>query len=136
MSTSVNENNKKISKTIFVYEFTTVFCAVFSVIYSKFSHKVTSNYMTYMFLYPLIGGIGLFSLLKLLKLPIPKRMIYNIYNSGIATLTLGSCIQGIFEIAGTSSKYQAVYYIIGFSFVLFSLVSYFIALIQNKLNVH
>jgi Ni,Fe-hydrogenase I cytochrome b subunit len=49
-------------------------------------------------------------------------LYYNIYNSGIATLTTGSLAKGIFEIAGTSCDYIFWFHLVGWLFVLFSIL--------------
>ena len=36
----------------------------------------------------------------------PGRISINIWNSGVAALTVSSLLRGIFEIAGTASDYQ------------------------------
>ncbi len=37
-----------------------------------------------------------------------------VYGSGIATLTVGCCLKGVFEIYGTASPFVIYYFIIGF----------------------
>jgi hypothetical protein len=95
-------------------------------IYALFGHGVHSAAMTWMFLYPLIGGgLGYF-LIERLAPGIVKakgyRLFYNLYNSGIATLTVGSFLQGILEIAGTSSPYTIGFYVVGLLFAVAGLV--------------
>ena len=41
------------------------------------------------------------------------RLLYNLYNAGIAALVIGSMIKGVLDIVGTTSPYTAVYFIIG-----------------------
>lgn len=92
-------------------------------IYNHFGHGVYSAYMTYMFLFPLILGGGIYGLI--LILPMTKeisRLTFNLYNSGIATLTVGSLLKGIFEIAGTSSPYVVVYWLVGTIMVVCSML--------------
>lgn len=78
-----------------------IFCILLNYIYAKYSHGVSSIYMTYMFLIPLIGGI-IFLFLR------PNKYM-NLYILSINTLTLGSFIEGILEIAGTTSNYIYLY---------------------------
>jgi len=73
--------------------------------------------MTYMFLYPLIPGALVFLIFTLTGIKKPDRISYNLYNSGIAALTIGSLLQGIFKIAGTSSSFIIVYWIAGFTLI-------------------
>lgn len=115
MSTLVT--NKYNRKTTVVYLAVTILTVIVERIYSFFSHDVASGYMTWMFLYPFIGGAFYYLLIGLL---LPRahevtgyRLFYNLYNSGIALLTVGNFMQGIFEIAGTNSPYVKYYFILG-----------------------
>lgn len=78
-------------------------------IYSLFGHGVRSAAMTWMFLYPLLGGSLIYLLIDLLVPAVKARPAYrlfcNLYNAGIAALTAGSFLKGILEIAGASSPY-------------------------------
>lgn len=104
------EKNSNRQKTYRVYVAVTLFCCLFSYIYEKFSHGVYSDAMVYLFAYPLIGGVLVFGTLALVtKIPWPGRIAYNLYHDGVATLTVGSCIQGVLEIYGTTSKYVVLY---------------------------
>jgi hypothetical protein len=72
-----------------------------------------------MFLYPLLGGALLFFLLRLL-FPRADAMnryqpVCSCYHCGIATLTVGGMLRGIFEIAGTSSPYSVVFTVCGWA---------------------
>ncbi|HOO68487.1 MAG TPA: hypothetical protein PLC53_03880 [Bacilli bacterium] len=78
--------------------------------------------MTYMFLVPLIGSI----FYLLIKKKYINKFIYDIYNSGIATLTTGFLLKGIFDIAGTSSIFQVFYTVIGISMISIGIISYII----------
>lgn len=60
------------------------------------------------------------------------RIFYNIYNSGIATLSLGSFLKGIFDIAGTSSTYIAVFYAIGELLVAVGVVMLLVLAVNRK----
>ena len=93
------------------------FCVFFDRVYALFGHGVFSAAMTLMFLYPLIGGAGAYLLLGLLDPSAgtgPRdRLWFNLYNSGIATLTVGNALQGVFVIAGTTSPYVPFFWIVG-----------------------
>lgn len=99
------------------YGIATIICIVINFIYSKFGHGVTSNYMTYMFLYPLVIG----SLTTFLNKS-NNEVSSNLAICGIATLTIGSFIQGILEIAGTATNFQIIYYIVGICLIIFSII--------------
>ncbi|MCX5999452.1 MAG: hypothetical protein NTU41_07625 [Chloroflexi bacterium] len=66
--------------------------------------------------YLMIGAIS--------KARMPGRFVTNVYSSGIATLTVGSLLRGIFDIAGTSSPYQPVFVVAGVLMVLVGAVCY------------
>jgi hypothetical protein len=86
--------------------------------------------MTWMFLYPLLGGTLIYLLLELL---VPKvreapgfRFSFNLYNSGIAVLTIGSFLKGILEIAGADSPYAILFPAVGWIFVIAGVVLFFL----------
>lgn len=115
---------KRVQKILFIYISITLFSGIFSWIYEYFSHGVYSNYMVYLFLFPFIGGVLVFVTIGLLKkLPFPSRISLHLYNSGLATLWIGSCLQGVLEIYGTSSNYIAVYWIVGSILIMLGVVS-------------
>ncbi len=86
-------------------------------IYALFGHGVSSAFMTWVFLYPLLGGALVYLLIAVsarLVIGAPGyRLFCNIYNSGIATLAAGSLLRGILEIAGTGSPYTALFFAAG-----------------------
>lgn len=101
-------------------------CAVIlEKIYVLFGHGVTSPAMTWMFLFPLAGGLLIY-LVNRAKVDIEDaerlRSFSNLYHSGIATLTVGSFLKGVLEIAGTDSVYLLYFYIVGFGMVLLGIV--------------
>lgn len=112
---------KKLQKTSGVYLGISLFTILFAKIYSHFSHGMSSNAMTFLYLYPLIlGGLVYF----IISLAIPNlikskyyRLFSNIYNTAITTLMAGLLLKGIFEIAGSSSGFLEIYF--GVSYVLF-----------------
>jgi hypothetical protein len=124
----ISEKNQrgKIRKTIAVYLALSLIAIAVDNIYAIFGHGVRSAAMTWMFLYPLIGGTLFYLLIELLLPWINRftgyRVFFNIYNSGTATLTTGSFLKGILDIAGTSSPYVAVYYIAGWVFIVSGLI--------------
>ncbi|MBP7348067.1 MAG: hypothetical protein KA965_05245 [Butyrivibrio sp.] len=79
----------------------TVFCGIFGTVYEYYSHGVYSIYMQLMFLFPLMGGI-IPNVLQLIIPRIPKAnaTVKKLWNCGVATLTIGSAMTGVFEIYG------------------------------------
>lgn len=94
-----------------------VFCLVFSLIYAQYSHGVSSPFMTWLFLIPLLGGGATFAIATVAGRPPFGRVAFNAYNSGVATLTVASALAGIFEIAGTASGLLAGFVGVGVAFV-------------------
>lgn len=126
-----NKVKYNFKKTVFIYILLGSFTILVNQVYGIFGHGVSSDAMTWMFLYPLVGG-GVYLLLGLLLPNISQfsgyRLFCNTYNSGIAALTTGSLLKGIMEIAGTNSSYLKYYYLIGYvmlviAFVLLSLLA-------------
>ena len=105
-----------IKKSVLAYLKVTIFLVVLNYIYSLFSHNVSSDYMTYMFVYPLIGGL-IVNLILVRNKKVNRVKLYYIgkivLNYGIATLIVGSFIKGVFEIAGTDSTYIVYYFYLG-----------------------
>lgn len=104
-------------KSAAVYVLVSLAAIVVDHIYALFAHGVSSAAMTWMFLYPLLGGALVYFLLDRLRPGVYGARYYrifsNAYNSGIATLATGSFVRGILEIAGTSSPYTAAFYGLG-----------------------
>ena len=90
----------------------TVFCALFGAVYELFSHEVWSCFMICAFAFPLLlGAIPFFLMWKRGK-PIPGRTP-DLVHAGVAALTVGSILQGVLEIYGTSNPLTAVYWAAG-----------------------
>ena len=105
-----------IKKTGLAYLATVIFLILLNYIYSLFSHNVSSNYMSYMFLSPLIGGLCVILFLAISKKITEIKSFYigkSVLNYGIGTLVAGSFLKGVFEIAGTDSIYLIYYFYIG-----------------------
>ncbi len=107
----------KIRKNRISYFILSILAVAVNYIYGFFGHGVTSNAMTWMFLYPLIGGYLVYFILGKIPFQIKSanqfRVFSNAYNAGIAALTTGSLLTGILEIAGTSSPYTIIFYVVG-----------------------
>ncbi len=68
--------------------------------------------MTYMFAIPLLGGACVMLSLYLAKArPLP-RSSRQAWALALGALTVGSCLHGIFDIAGTASRYLIAYPVI------------------------
>lgn len=125
MYTSDTEFSKAAAKTSFIYLIVALFCILFGAVYEMFSHEVYSYFMIYAFVFPLAGGTLPFMMLSLLKLKrYPGCIARNLHHSAIATLTMGSIIQGVLEIYGTTNTLIECYWIVGVLFLLGGVLTY------------
>ncbi len=116
-----------VKKRIIPYAIWTLFSLLFSYIYSLFSHGVSSPYMTFLFLFPLVLGV----LPALLCFSFKKKITTyffstHLYHTGVICLALSSILAGIFEIAGTSSIYQVILMFIGGAMLVFGFICFLI----------
>ena len=132
MSTSVtNLGKKRFKKTVISYTLITIFFFAFSRIYEAFSFGETSVHMHYLFAVPLVGGIILAILLKVL--PYFSRISLNLWNSAIAIITTGTLFRGIVNLSGRSTTLDAPYWYVGISFAILAILSIIIhPLLTNK----
>lgn len=114
-------------KTIVAYLLISLLSVLINFVYGLFGHGVSSSAMTWMFLYPLVGGALCFTLLGLTVCQLYRsagyRLFFNAYNSGIATLTVSSFLKGVLEIAGTDSPYVGALYVSGWVFLLYAVIT-------------
>lgn len=90
----------------------TLFLVLFGAIYETFSHGVFSFYMIYAFAFPLVLGVTLYLILLFVR-KYPNRVFLNLWNSAIATFSVGSVFQGVLEIYGTTNSLSVVYPAVG-----------------------
>ncbi|MFM0760749.1 hypothetical protein P7J38_00360 [Streptococcus suis] len=123
LSTSVTNSTTRVSRTFISYLAITAFLFIFSRIYESLSYGEVSAFMHYMFCVTLIGGAVLLGLLQLIP---TLRLSYNLWNSGVATITAGCLLRGIINLSGRSTTLDQPYWYIGAAFLVLSLVSLFI----------
>lgn len=117
---------RRAAKTAFVYLLVGLFCAFFGAVYEVFSHEVYSFFMIYAFAFPLAGGTLPFLVISLFRFKkYPGAVAGNLYHSGIATLTVGSIIQGVLDIYGTTNGLTRLYWYMGAILVVAGIVSFF-----------
>lgn len=80
--------------------------AVFAWVYLRYSHGVSSPFMAWAFLIPLLAG-------ALPRLLVPAVASGRYLRAAVATLTVGSLVQGALEIYGTASAWVVVYPLVG-----------------------
>lgn len=112
-----HSGRKMLARLAAVYLLLSALAIGFNRIYALFAHGVASPYMGWMFLFPLLGGALLYGFVALAAPGLAQRAGWrvgmNLYNAGIATLTAGSLLNGIFEIAGTASPHTRLFFIAG-----------------------
>lgn len=118
--------------TVKIYVFATLFCIAFSYVYSLFSHDVSSPFMSYAFVFSLV--LGVFGFIVLGRLDLNNRIAFNLYNAGITTLTVGSILRGIIDIAGADTAYPVYYFVVGTAFAAIGGLAYFCEWIQTNLQ--
>ena len=125
MSTSVTNSTMRFSRTFISYLAMAAFLFIFSRIYESLSYGEVSVFMHYMFCATLVGGILLLGLLQVK--PNLSRITYNLWNSGIATITAGCLLRGIINLSGRSTTLDQPYWYVGAGFLALSLITLFIS---------
>ena len=126
MSTSAikKKTAEKSLRTARTYLLAALFCAVFGAVYEIFSHEVYSFFMIYAFMIPLVlGALPIFLMGLKGSTFVPAPVSRKLYRAGIVTLTVGSIMQGVLEIYGTTNVLTAVYWIVGGSLLVGSVIS-------------
>lgn len=123
-------------KTALRYLIVSVVCVLIGAVYELFSHEVYSYFMMYAFIFPLAGGALPFLMLSVCRSKrFPRLLSRRLYHSGIAALTVGSFVEGILKIYGTTNRLTAAYWIFGIVFVCAGILSYVpLKSISKKLN--
>ncbi len=115
-----------------MYLLVSLFCALFGAVYESYSHEVYSYYMIYAFVFPLIGGTFMFSVLSFVKpVKYPNAVSRSLYHSGIAALTVGSLVRGVLDIYGTTNILAEVYWYVGFTLVGTSIIIFLCSLLKK-----
>ena len=89
-------------------------------------------FMIFCFMPPLILGSLPFFAIYLFGKGMPCRLAFNLYNSGIATITVGFIFRGVIEMYGTTNRLSHIYSLSGALFVAASLIVYIIDITRNK----
>ncbi len=104
-------------QTALRYLIVSIVCVLIGAVYELFSHEVYSYFMIYAFIFPLAGGALPFLLLALYGKRNPRLTARRLYHSGIASMTVGSFVEGILKIYGTTNRLTIAYWIFGIVFV-------------------
>ena len=109
-------------RTAFVYLLSSIGVALFGGVYEIFSHGVWSAWMVYAFAFPLVLGALPYAVISLRQKPMPHPWRRKLHHAAVATLTVGSVMEGVFAIYGTTSHLTIVYWIVGISLLVLSLL--------------
>lgn len=96
------------------------FFAFFGGVYELFSHEVYSYWMIYAFAIPLVGGV-IPMVVLLLRHKLPSVRSLMLWHFGLVTLTVGSVMQGVVAIYGSTNRLIAVYPAVGAALLLLAL---------------
>lgn len=134
MFTSDTKQHKRhVKRTAFTYLGISAFCALFGLIYEYFSFGVYSPFMVWAFLFPLLGGsLPLLVMLLCRWRPLPGRLVLQLYHSAIAAFTVGSLMQGVLDIYGTTNSLIGIYWWCGAGLMVLSLILYGTGLLQLR----
>ena len=105
-------SGKRYASVIKAYLLATVGSAIFGAVYELFSHGVYSCFMIGAFAFPLLLGAIPFFLMQKRGKPFPGKTS-DLVHAGVAALTVGSILQGVLEIYGTSNPFMIVYWVAG-----------------------
>ena len=101
-----------IKKQEITYLICAVLCIIINYVYHIFSHDVSSVFMTYMFIIPIIGG--LFNLIS-------NNYLYkNLIEISTVLLTLAALLKGIVDIAGATTYFTYIFLIAGLTVLIIS----------------
>ena len=126
----ISQNNKRLQKHLIGSIISALFCALFAAVYEAFSFGVYSYFMLFACVIPLSGCSLPYSIITFKNRDIPHITALHLWNSGIATLTVGSIIQGVIEIYGTTNHLTVIYAIAGGAFCISGLT---VGLIRKKI---
>lgn len=98
------------------YGIAVVGCVCFNVVYARFAHGVSSPFMTFMFTIPLVAGVLPALVLGFARTRRAPRATRQAWALATASLTVASCLKGIFDIAGTASPWLLAYVVAAAAF--------------------
>lgn len=103
-------------------------------VYEANAHGVFSAFMMFGFVVPLVLGFIPYLLMwLLLKDNHPSEMVSNLYNAGVATLTVASLFNGVLDIYGTTRYvHVGILSASGILLILSGVIIYIVLLVKNK----
>ena len=127
----ISQNNIRLQKYLIASIIAALFCALFAAVYETFSFGVYSYFMLFAFVFPLLFCSLPYSIIIFKNKNIPDKMALRLWNSGTAVLTVGSIVQGIIEIYGTTNHFIIIYAIAGAIFCISGLSAWIISIRQQ-----
>lgn len=125
-------DTKKYNKIALVYLIFAIFLALFGAVYEHYSFGVYSYFMLYAFAFSLVGGVLPALILSLwAHSRAPWAWAVWLYRSGIATLSVGSIIQGVLDIYGTGNVLTDCYWYVGGGLCVLGGALYIFSLVRN-----
>lgn len=115
---------RRMARIGFNYLFVSLFVMLFGAIYEYFSFGVYSNFMLYAFAFPLVGGALVYFGLAYRGKRFPDTVTCRLHACAIATWTVGSLMQGILDIYGTTNALIRIYWIAGAVLLVAALIRY------------
>ena len=129
-----SKNNIRLQKHLIGTIVSALFCALFAAVYESFSFGVYSYFMLFAFVIPLLGCSLPYSIIVFRNKNKPGIKALRLWNSGIASLTVGSIIQGVIEIYGTTNYLTVIYAISGGILCISGLTVWLISGRQNRID--
>ena len=127
----ISQNNIRLQKYLIASIISSLFCALFAAVYEIFSFGVYSYFMLFAFVFPLLLCSLPYSIIIFKNKNIPDKFALRLWNSGTAILTVGSIVQGIIEIYGTTNHFIIIYAIAGGIFCIGGLLAWLISVKQK-----
>lgn len=123
-----------VKRNMFIYLGVFLFVALVGFIYEQFSHGVYSFFMAFAFLFPMVlGFLPYLALFLFGKNIFPSEITSDIYNAGVATITVASLFKGVLDIYGTTRDVHTyTLFISGIVLLALGLISYLVILIISK----
>ncbi len=110
-----------------------VLLIIFNSVYTYYSFGEYSLHMRYMFLFPLVLGSGVSTVILFTRTyKKVSRVVFNMWNAGIATFVFGCKVQGIINISGRYTMYGLIYFILGIILTFCALVVFLVDILHNR----
>lgn len=128
----MSTTRRRMLRSVIIGSILAAVCVIFTFIYEQFSHGAVSTFMRSMFLMPLVG-LAIPSLICFLT-PLHRfvgRVPFNLWNSGLATWTVGCLFRGIVNISGRFTELDRIYWIGGWAFLIAAVIAELIYVILH-----